>query len=138
MAMIVAGEYSLDDFMEAMLTGKGRRAYFSDGKSFKRTSQRMQLFLRDGFSCVDCGLDGNCFALESALAKDSPHLNLYHVSTNADGKSVRILFTKDHILPRYRGGKDIMSNYQVMCQICNARKGHQLENERVRATRIVD
>lgn len=134
MGMIVASEYSLDDFMEAMLTESGSRAYFADGKSFKRNSQRMQLFFRDGFACVDCGLEGNCFALESATAKDSPHLNLYYVGKNLDGKSVRILFTKDHIRPRARGGKDIMSNYQVMCQICNGKKGHQLENERTKRT----
>lgn len=133
MKMIVAGEYSVQEFMDAMVqAGSGRRAYFSDGKCFKRTSQRMLLFFRDGFSCVDCGLTGNRFALESVREKDTPHLNLYFVSVNEFGKNERILFTKDHILPRARGGRDAMSNYQVMCQICNGKKGHQLENERVK------
>lgn len=138
MVMIVAGEYSVDEFMAAMSTGSGRKAFFNDGKSFKRTSQRMLLFFRDGFSCVDCGLTGNRFALESVREKDTPHLNLYHVSENEFGKNVRILFTKDHILPRARGGHDVMSNYQVMCQICNAKKGNQLENERVKRQIVVD
>ena len=138
MVMIVAGEYSVDEFMAAMSTGSGRKAFFNDGKCFKRTSQRMLLFFRDGFTCVDCGLTGNRFALESVREKDTPHLNLYHVFENEFGKNERILFTKDHILPRSRGGRDELLNYQVMCQICNAKKGNQLENERVKRQIVVD
>ena len=33
-----------------------------------------------------------------------------------------ILFTKDHITPRSKGGKNHISNYQTMCSKCNEGK----------------
>ena len=36
--------------------------------------------------------------------------------------------TKDHILPRSKGGIDDISNYQTMCKPCNEVKGNKLEN----------
>lgn len=129
--MIVAGEYTVEEFFEAMCEDSGRYAYFADGRRFKRDSQRMQLFYRDGYKCVDCGLTGNTFVLESCMPKDAPHLNLYYIN---EASHERILFTKDHIRPRARGGRDVMPNYQVMCQICNARKGSMLESERTKRT----
>jgi hypothetical protein len=46
-----------------------------------------------------------------------PHFNLYGI---VDGKYV--LMTKDHKVPRSKGGPEKMSNMQTMCTHCNARK----------------
>lgn len=53
----------------------------------------------------------------------SYHLNLYAVDEN--GKE--ILMTKDHIIPKSKGGKDHISNYQTMCVRCNMTKGNNVE-----------
>ena len=37
------------------------------------------------------------------------------------------LMNIDHILPKSRGGKDNVDNYQLMCEECNSRKGNTLE-----------
>jgi 5-methylcytosine-specific restriction endonuclease McrA len=53
--------------------------------------------------------------------KDSPdkfHLNLYGIDSN--GREV--MLTKDHIIPRSKGGKNKLSNYQPMCIHCNKKK----------------
>ena len=49
---------------------------------------------------------------------------MYAVDDNGD----EILMTKDHILPRSKGGIDDISNYQTMCKPCNEAKGNKLED----------
>ncbi len=49
----------------------------------------------------------------------------------------------DHVMPRARGGRDVMDNYTLLCQPCNQRKGHkltltELREDRVREGRIQD
>ena len=43
-----------------------------------------------------------------------------------DGNNT-ILFTKDHILPRSKGGKNWLQNYQTMCYNCNQEKADRKE-----------
>lgn len=54
------------------------------------------LFARDGYLCMYCG-------------KDFPEHQL----------------TRDHILPRSRGGKDHWMNVVAACRRCNQHKGHR-------------
>jgi hypothetical protein len=81
------------------------------GRMFKNTGK---------IHCVSCGLPAEFFAVEKFSRGVQPfaHANLYGTS---DGKDV--LFTHDHILARSLGGADNLSNTQVMCSPCNAKKG---------------
>jgi len=84
------------------------------------TSLRYQVFATKGTKCIACGLEGNFFALErhpnkQINASDRPHFNLY--GFNDDGEEV--LITKDHIIPRSKGGSDKLENLQTMCYSCN-------------------
>lgn len=114
-----------------------------DGRKFfvKMGSQRYKLFDKS-IVCVKCKREGNYFALESSdeilrwtsrlISNSGPkphyrmhpyyigHFNLY--SLTSGGKE--ILMTKDHIVPVSRGGRNMMTNYQVMCAICNNNKGN--------------
>lgn len=95
-----------------------------DGDLIKGNSQRYQTFFTKGCKCVVCGIEGKYFAKERHLQDKSYHLNLYAVDNNGD----EILMTKDHIMPRSKGGIDDISNYQTMCKLCNEAKGNKLED----------
>lgn len=86
----------------------------------KLDSQRYQLF-KVSTECVVCGLKGTHFRLDTY--KDmypSCHFNLY---AERDGQP--ILFTKDHIQPKSKGGANSVKNYQVMCLPCNMQKANR-------------
>lgn len=95
-----------------------------DGDLIKGNSQRYQTFFTKGCKCVVCGIKGKYFAKEKFADQSIYHLNLYAVDDNGD----EILMTKDHIIPRSKGGIDDISNYQTMCKLCNEAKGNKLED----------
>lgn len=35
--------------------------------------------------------------------------------------------TIDHILPKSKGGPNELSNYQMLCTVCNRNKGNKIE-----------
>lgn len=91
-------------------------------------SHRYQLFAEKGTTCVRCGLKGTYFALERGT-NDNPnrfHFNLY----GKDDNGVEVMITKDHIIPRAKGGKNRISNYQPMCYRCNQRKADKLPDDK--------
>jgi len=88
-------------------------------------SDRYLLYTTKGCTCAHCGLKATFWALQDNARKiTTPHLNLYGVK---EGRIV--MMTKDHILPRSRGGEDKLSNYQPLCEDCNRRKGSKKEEE---------
>lgn len=110
-------EYSRMHYKE-----KRQRKEF-DGFMVKPFSARYQVFYNKGIKCPDCGRKGAYFTLDadSNNGKNSliRHFNLY----SEDG----VLMTKDHIIPKSKGGKNILSNYQPMCTICNAKKKDRIK-----------
>lgn len=94
-----------------------------DGDFIKGNSQRYQTFFTKGIKCVCCGIEGKYFAKERAIRDKSYHLNLYAI----DESGKEVLMTKDHILPKSKGGKNYIDNYQTMCINCNVAKGNNLE-----------
>jgi hypothetical protein len=83
-------------------------------------SHRYQLFAEKGTKCVECGIEGEYFALESCKKgnQDKFHFNLYGI----DKRGKEIMLTKDHIIARSNGGDNKLSNYQPMCISCNKKK----------------
>lgn len=123
------GQYTLAEvlpFVElSNRNDKVKRDY--DGHMVKMGSQRYQLFATKGVTCVECGIEGIYFGLERIDNKNqnmeriSYHFNLYGLR---NGKEV--LITKDHIVPKSKGGKNHLINYQVMCFDCNLEKADTL------------
>lgn len=92
------------------------------GESIFTFSDRYKVFFTKGYKCAKCGLEGKYFALEKSVPEEGRyHLNLYALK---DGEE--ILMTKDHIIPRSKGGKNRLENYQPMCTICNHKKGNDV------------
>lgn len=90
----------------------------------KMNSARL-LCLKKSQVCVSCGRVGTIMSLDRFRAKSkipSAHFNLY--CKLDDGRY--ILMTKDHIIPKSKGGKDHESNLQTMCQRCNGKKADKL------------
>lgn len=96
----------------------------------KVSSLRLECMMRNS-KCVSCGLPGGIWLLQAhhcyikdgqVQLRETPHLNLYAV--NDDNELV--LMTRDHIIPRAKGGLDEMNNLQTMCQPCNQIKADNL------------
>ena len=82
-------------------------------------SVRLRTFKEKGTTCVCCGREGTLMGLDLPIGQTRPHFNLYCVEDNG-----RILMTKDHIVPKSKGGKDRLKNLQTMCKRCNETKGN--------------
>lgn len=119
--MITIATYDLTTVFNAMepVPTKG---ILPDGQKFRPASERLVLFKTKGTQCVKCGLNGSEFILETHNQNIRPHLNLYGYNTR--GK--KILFTKDHIIPKSKGGRNRLDNYNPMCQPCNNKKADTL------------
>ena len=94
-----------------------------DGFRVHAYSQRYLNFMTNGTKCVCCGKEGKYFQLRGEKGTNRRHFDLYA----EDGT----LITKDHIVPKSRGGRDIISNYQTMCEPCNMAKGNQYDETEV-------
>jgi len=104
---------------ENSLAGWKKKKEMFDGHLVKPFSQRYRLFMTKGTTCTVCGLEGMFFYKEKHPDSTSYHFNLYGIKDDGD----EVLFTKDHIIARSRGGRDIISNYATMCSECNVEKG---------------
>lgn len=82
--------------------------------------RRLKVFWNKGFSCVQCGLEGNKI-IKSKDKCGNVHYDLYHWTP---GK--RILMTVDHIIPKSLGGGNQLENLQPMCCKCNTAKGNKI------------
>jgi len=94
------------------------------GHPVRMDSQRYRVFKEKGTTCVTCGLKGRHFrlerhALDKRIARNRFHFNLYAVN----GAGQEVLMTKDHIIPKSRGGNNKLENLQPMCRHCNEKKG---------------
>ena len=88
-----------------------------DGDMIKVTSDRLVAF-KISLACATCGLKGSFFVKERSPQTKVFHFNLYAINDQGE----EILMTKDHIIPKSKGGKNNPKNYQTMCRICNAEK----------------
>lgn len=97
-----------------------------DGDMVHMDSQRYIVF-NNNLKCQHCGIEGKYFVKESNDYKKEEkdriyHFNLYGIDENGE----EVLMTKDHIIPKSKGGKNTISNYQTMCVHCNMKKGNKI------------
>lgn len=99
-----------DDF------GQRKSDMVVDGFHVRPISLRYMTFYQKGVKCVSCGKKGTHFKLCGDEATSRRHFNLY----TDDGT----LMTKDHIIPKSKGGPNKVFNMQTMCTDCNWAKGN--------------
>jgi 5-methylcytosine-specific restriction endonuclease McrA len=67
-------------------------------------------------------------SLPKKKSKNMPNINAYHFNLYAiDDNGDEILMTKDHIIPKSKGGRNHLSNYQPMCCVCNQKKDNKIK-----------
>jgi hypothetical protein len=93
--------------------------YYVDEDGNKCKLRRAKVFFEHGLQCIEpgCPLKGLFFALEKWPMGDL-HFDLFALDEYGD----EVLMTIDHVIPKSKGGKDEMSNYQPMCKVCNELK----------------
>lgn len=109
------------------LIGDGNPDVNLDGDFVGVSSLRMRTFKEKGTRCTVCGIEGTFFTKEKHHERDgSYHLNLYGILPNGGLR----LMTKDHSVPKSKGGPDYICNTQTMCEKCNNKKDNKLYMER--------
>lgn len=105
--------------------GQSDKFVLFDGDKIRMTSHRYFTFKMKGVKCVECGIEGQFFAKERSPGNESYHFNLYAINDSGD----EVLMTKDHIIPKAVGGKNVLANYQTMCKVCNEKKADTYAGE---------
>ncbi len=109
------------DYPKGFRLKKIKKEY--DGDMMKMGSQRYYTFAKS-LKCEYCNLVGSIFYKERSMGKDGKsqncgfHFNLYAINENGE----EVMMTKDHVVAKVRGGKDVISNYVTCCKHCNEEK----------------
>lgn len=119
--------YSIEEVLSRQIDPLGNRKLKVnrvdfDGDLISMDSHRYWVFNHKGTDCVTCGLKGYYFAKERDNDSSRYHFNLYGLDING----IEVMMTKDHIIPKSKGGINHLDNYNPMCYNCNQEKGDRL------------
>ena len=122
-------EYSVDEIIPYILSDDTHMIL--DGTRVKIEGLRLNSFARKE-ACVTCGRQGTIFRIAASRnsKKKDWHLTLW----SDDG----IQMTKDHIVPKSKGGKNSLKNIQTMCEKCNLKKGNTVSDKDFEKGEVVD
>lgn len=126
--LVHLGEFDPNEVIPYITNEESRRQYIVNGQSyFVRMNSDRYFVFKNSLSCAACGITGTKMILDINQGDNNPHFNLYAVE-NDD----LVLMTKDHIIPKSKGGLNDLSNYATMCSICNNLKSnYQLTYDQV-------
>jgi len=99
-----------------------RSAVILAGEKINVASLRYRTFVTKGTKCVGCGCEGTVWAIERHVGSNGKNYDKWHVNLYAKTDKGEVLMTKDHIIPRSKGGLDQLENLQPMCSVCNHAK----------------
>lgn len=124
------------NFKEVIACTEENRLYKVGDTEYRVNMQsgRLNCFRRMR-KCVSCGMECKLAFLDKCENDVNPHVNIYGIFNGESHYTV--LMTKDHIIPKSKGGPDHDSNYQTMCSLCNRDKGSKLTLEELKKTPLV-
>jgi 5-methylcytosine-specific restriction endonuclease McrA len=122
--MVVVREYTPEEWRALLNIDRWAKFAYIDGFEVPKASLRMRLFLSAkpgrGLICARCGRKATRILLQRPA---KPHWCyppqrawFYPYSDDA------VMLTRDHIVPKALGGKNISTNMQTLCLPCNASK----------------
>ncbi len=122
--LITIKEFSLDETFKILYSSNPRISLFVGGRrySVRVNNTRYKLFVKMPY-CVCCGLKGSFFLLR-ANSSDLPAA--YFTLCGRDTSGDLVMLTRDHIVPKSKGGGNGLSNAITLCEHCNRRKGDHI------------
>ncbi len=130
--LVHLGQVPFSDVFDHLSGEEAKRPYTVGDKTYyvRMNSDRYHVF-KDSQTCIACGLTGTHLLLDLNPTDSSPHFNLY-----GEEEGRLVLMTKDHLVPKSRGGSDDLSNLKTCCAICNNLKADfDITYEQVRELR---
>ena len=124
--MEILETYDLNVFLSTYSTRviKHKERFIIGSRALRRTASFNVVSASP--ECAGCGLKATQVQLRKTAGK--VHLQI------ATGD---VAFTKDHIIPKAKGGINALSNYQTMCAPCNNLKGTKSDaNFKARVVRV--
>jgi len=109
-------------FKSSLKTESGRECkVLINNELINMASDSYKVFFNNR-KCVKCSIEGQLMAMEKGENDISYHFNMYGI----DEFGHEVLMTKDHIVPKSKGGNNSLSNLQTMCVKCNNKKGNNI------------
>ncbi len=100
-----------------------------DLKYLKRLYMLYKISGKNEIRCPFCGTKASHFRLVRDIAQTNAvnyYFHLYGFSKTKN-KTVYMPFNIDHILPKLKGGGNVISNLQATCLACNTKKGANID-----------
>lgn len=101
-----------------------------DSKYLKRLYMLYKISGKNEIRCPFCGTKASHFRLVQDITQANNTVNyrfhLYGFVKTKDG-TVYMPFNIDHILPKIKGGWNVISNFQATCVACNTKKGANID-----------
>jgi len=130
--LVVLAKYPIDDILPIILEAhktrgkkkwQGSHIFYADDHPINmRVASFRLVSIALNPQCVICGLQGQEYQINIFRDQTQGHFNLYGLNKHGH----YTLLTRDHVIPKSRGGKGSLHNSQTLCTHCNGFKADKI------------